>query len=250
MSKLNSDSKVPAKALKPHRSWLTEGVLDAEYKEYVLLAWLQKVKQDLNSTKLYPALADVIEKHRELNAIKKGLDQGKESGPVIGLDFARMQLLRSSSNTSSTLEEYLKELIQRAMPHLDSAMQEGKSLYDQIDANIEFCPIGVQPLHVSEGYLLVTQGMHTQRTLLAYRYNKSKITRGGDAFLELNLECVETRNLTRLETANDIKWSLIRRYRQLPQPATYHVHAEHMVPLKATLLPIARRKLLQEIAQC
>ena len=96
MSKLNSDSQVPAKALKPHRSWLTEGVLDAEYKEYVLLAWLQKVKQDLKGTKLYPALADVIDKHRELTAIKKGSSKARKAGPVIGLDFATHATAQSS----------------------------------------------------------------------------------------------------------------------------------------------------------
>ena len=250
MSKLNSDSRAPALLAEHHESWLTEGLMDAEYKEYVLLAWLQKVKKDLNSSRLYPALSKVIDKHRELSAIQKGLKQGKNNGPVVGLDFARMQLLRGQMESPSSMEEYLEEVISRALPHLDATMQEGKTLYDLIDSKVEFGPIGIQPLHINEGYLIVTHGKPAGRKLIAYRYNKSRINRGGDAFLELNLQCVESRSLSRLETANAVKWSLIRRFRELPQPATYHVHMEWPIPIEPTLLPIARRKLLQEIAQC
>ncbi|MCH1575092.1 MAG: hypothetical protein L7S67_02360 [Flavobacteriales bacterium] len=250
MSNINSDSKAPHPLTKQHGSWLTEGLMDAEYKEYVLLAWLQKVKEDLNGSRLYPALSNVIDKHRELTAIQKGLEQGKENGPVVGLDFARMQLLRGQMENPSSMEDYLKDVINRALPHLDATMQEGKMLYDLIDSKVKFGPIGIQPLHINEGYLIVTHGEPNGRKLIAYRYNKSRITRGGDAFLELNLQCVESRNLSRLETANGIKWNLIRRYRELPQPATYHVHMEWSIPIEPTLLPIARRRLLQEIAQC
>lgn len=250
MSKINSDSRVSHPLTKQHGSWLTEGLMDAEYKEYVLLAWLQKVKEDLNGSRLYPALADVIDKHRELTAIQKGLEQGKENGPVIGLDFTRMQLLRGQMENPSSMEDYLMDVIKRALPHLDATMQEGKMLYDLIDSKVSFGPIGIQPLHINEGYLIVTHGEASGRKLIAYKYNKSRITRGGDAFLELNLRCLESRGLSRFETANGIKWNLIRRYRELPQPATYHVHMEWCIPIEPTLLPIARRRLLQEIAQC
>lgn len=230
--------------------WLTEGLLDAEYKEYMLLAWLQKVKAELRGTKLYPALAEVIRKHRELSMIREGLEKGRIQGPVEGIDFAKMQLLRSRIKGHSDLVDYLEDLIERALPHLTETMKEGKSLYDLIDSRIEFTPIGVQPLHVREGYLLVTHGASHERQLMAYRYTQSRVQQGGDAFLELSLKCVESRPLSRVETTEAIKWTLIRRHRDLPQPATFHVHMEWKIPVDPTLLPIARRRLLREIAQC
>ncbi len=230
--------------------WLTEGVLDAEYKEYKLLAWLQQVKAELRVTKLYPALADVIRRHRELSLIQEGLDKGREKGPVEGIDFAKMELLRSSMKDQTGLVDYLEEIIARALPHLNEAINEGKSLYDLIDSKIEFAPIGIQPLHVSEGYLLVTYGAAQKRQLKAYRYAQSRIQRAGDAFLELSLQCMESRALSKLETTEAVKWSLIRKHRDLPQPATFHAHMEWDIPIGPTLLPIARRRLLQEIAQC
>ncbi len=232
------------------RGWLTQGLLDAEYKEYMLLAWLQKVKAELRGTKLYPALAEVIRKHRELSMIREGLEKGRIQGPVEGIDFAKMQLLRSRIKGHSDLVDYLEDLIERALPHLTETMKEGKSLYDLIDSRIEFTPIGVQPLHVREGYLLVTHGASHERQLMAYRYTQSRVQQGGDAFLELSLKCVESRPLSRVETTEAIKWTLIRRHRDLPQPATFHVHMEWKIPVDPTLLPIARRRLLREIAQC
>ena len=234
----------------PQGGWLTEGVLDAEYKEYMLLAWLQKIRAELRNTKLYPALANVIRKHRELTMIQNSLECGASKGTVTGIDFARLQLLRKRLDSPSLVEEYLQDLISRSLPHLSSTMEEGKSLYDLIDSRIEFAPIGVQPLHVSEGYLLVTHGPSGRRELMAYRYTKSRIEHGGDAFLELSLECVESRTLTLAETAEAVKLALIKKFRELPQPATFHAHMEWNIPVEHTLLPIARRRLLQEIAQC
>ena len=56
--------------------------------------------------------------------------------------------------------------------------------------------------------------------------------------------------MTLAETAEAVKWALIKKFRELPQPATFHAHMEWNIPVEHTLLPIARRRLLQEIAQC
>ncbi|MCH1581911.1 MAG: hypothetical protein L7S63_02225 [Flavobacteriales bacterium] len=238
------------KVIPQHTGWLTEGILDPEYKEYVLLAWLQKVKAELQGNKLYPALADVIRRHKALTTIKKAMEQGKDNGPVTGLDFTRLQLLRSRLQPLSSIEEYLRELIDRSLPHLNATMQEGKSLYDLIDAKVDFAPIGVQPLHLAEGYLIVTHGEVARRHLMVYRFAKSRVQRAGDAFLELSLKRIESRALSPVETADAVKWKLIRKHRDLPQPATFHAHMDWSVPVEPTLLPIARRRLLREIAQC
>ena len=44
--------------------WLTGGILDAEYKGYLLLAWLKQVERDFREVKIYPGLSNLIEQHR------------------------------------------------------------------------------------------------------------------------------------------------------------------------------------------
>lgn len=230
--------------------WIASGLLDAEYKEYLLLAWLQKLKAEFKATRLYPALADIIRNHKALVQLGEELKAGKERGNTVGFDLKRLRVIREATSDKKDLEHYLDELIQRALPHLSAAVEEGKALYDLIDSQMDFMPVGIQPLRLQEGYLIVTMGEDNRKSLEVYRYQQSRILRGGEAFLELNLQPVERRDMAPFEQPDAIKWSLIGRFRDLPQPATYHAHADWTVPVRQTLLPIAKRKLLREIAQC
>ena len=78
---------------------------------------------------------------------------------------------------------------------------------------------------------------------------KSRILKGEDAFLQLQLKCIEEREASKFEPAESMKWSLIAKHKDLPQPATFHAHADWAVPLQHTLLPITRRRLLQELTR-
>ena len=229
--------------------WITEGILDAEYKEYLLLAWLQKLKAEFKQSRLYPALADLIRKHKELDQLKAELCAGKERGEAVGLDLRRLRVLRQAAGSHDGLDTYLDSLIQRALPHLTRAIEEGKSLYDLIENQLQFTPVGIQPLRMDEGYLILTIGKSKRRSMRAYRFQKSRILKGEDAFLQLHLKCIEEREASTFEPADSIKWSLISKHKDLPQPATFHAHADWAVPLQHTLLPITRRRLLQELTR-
>ena len=52
-------------------NWLTEGLVDFEYKKYLLLAYLKKVKESFTRMELYPFLSDLVFHHRNLMAIKE-----------------------------------------------------------------------------------------------------------------------------------------------------------------------------------
>ena len=45
------------------KTWITDGVLDPEYKRYIMLAYLQTVGLAFRENKLYPKLAEVIAHH-------------------------------------------------------------------------------------------------------------------------------------------------------------------------------------------
>lgn len=229
--------------------WITQGILDAEYKEYLLLAWLQKLKAEFRESRLYPALSDLIRKHKELAQLHSELLAGKERGAAVGLDLKRLRILRQTAGSHEGLDEYLDTLIQRALPHLTLAIEEGKTLYDLIERQLAFTPVGIQPLRLDEGYLILTVGRNQRRSLRAYRFQKSRILRGGEAYVQLKLECVEERMTSRFEPAESVKWRLISKHRDLPQPATFHAHANLAVPVQHSLLPITRRRLLKELTR-
>lgn len=41
------------------QNWITENHIDFEYKKYMVLAYLQDVKQHLTEAKLFPAISDL-----------------------------------------------------------------------------------------------------------------------------------------------------------------------------------------------
>nr|HPI80763.1 hypothetical protein [Cyclobacteriaceae bacterium] len=51
-------------------NWLTEGLIDFEYKKYILLAYLKKVKESFHRVELYPFLADMVYHYRNLQALQ------------------------------------------------------------------------------------------------------------------------------------------------------------------------------------
>ena len=63
------------------KDWLTQGLIDFEYKKYVLMAYLQTVKNSFGKVELYPFLADLVFHYRNLQALKENKALIRESFP-------------------------------------------------------------------------------------------------------------------------------------------------------------------------
>jgi hypothetical protein len=48
-----------------------------------------------------------------------------------------------------------------------------------------------------------------------------------------------------MNTFENIKLDLVKRYKHLPNPATYLVESKYVLPLEETLLPIAKKKVVE-----
>ena len=48
------------------KNWFVEGWIDFEYKKYILLAYLQKIKNSFDQVELYPHLSNVIQHYEDL----------------------------------------------------------------------------------------------------------------------------------------------------------------------------------------
>jgi hypothetical protein len=226
--------------------WLTRGALDAEYKQYVLLAWLQKVKQEFRATRLYPALAELIAQHRHLTDLASNREGLTLRGEVTGFDFRSMRLLYSAAERHPELDAYIDELLHFAIPQLRAAIEEGKDLYEIVEEHIEFLPVGLMPLYRTEGYLLIHDA--PRGDVFAYRYARSRIERDDEQYLALEVEPVDRFRRSLGETFESIKHALIRQFRELPNPATFCAVSTLALPLQETLLPVAKRRLMRELA--
>jgi hypothetical protein len=233
------------KTLSPN--WITENLVDFEYKKYLLLDYLQQVKSHFKDKKLYPDLSDVISHYKNLVALKKNTTSLKENmrKNVNGLDMEHLKL----SYEDWTEEEWFNEInqiIDFSLPLIGGEINEGKSIFDFVEKNILFNPVGILPINKQEGYFLLNP--YESKQILVYTYSLSSITFMHQEHVGLNTAYFSDYTLTLSRPIDKIKTDLIYNNPAIPNPAVYLFKAKTIFPKEETFLPVAKRMLLNAIA--
>ena len=229
--------------------WLTQGLIDFEYKKYVLLAYLQTVKSSFSQVQLYPFLGDLVFHYRNLLAVKENQALIRESFPKeISLeDFKKLELTYRKMIDDDAVMNELESIIEFAIPQIKESLQEGSVIYEYVESKCEISPIGVTPLYASEGYLFVTQP--PERETSVYRYQVSIFNDSQEQLRSLNTQFIESIEKNIVNTYENIKLNLIKRYQDMPNPATYLILSRMKFPVAETLMPVAKRLFVKHISQ-
>lgn len=230
-------------------NWLAEGWMDTEYKQYLLLGWLQRIQKEYDAARLYPALSESIDAHRKLSglaAARRAID-AKTPGTVTGVDWSKLVLQKEVLSPHPELNNYLNELIAFALPRIEESLKEGKTLYDWVEEQVEFDTVGLLPLYKDEGYLLVLEC--DEEGVLAFRYRKSRVELEHEPAHQLEIQLVDRTRRSLSNTLAQVKLNLVKKFADLPNPATFLFRSKLGFPLAETLLPIARRRLLRELSR-
>jgi len=81
-----------------------------------------------------------------------------------------------------------------------------------------------------------------------FEYNVTIFENQTEKYRGINTTYVESYKRSILNTPENIKTDLIKRNRELPNPAVYGIESNYSFPLDQTLLPIAKRSLVKYIA--
>jgi hypothetical protein len=230
------------------RNWLTEGLIDFEYKKYILLAYLQQVKNNFNQKKLYPYLSDLIFHYQNLMSIKENKNLIYENFPkqISKADFEKLTLSYKKVVEDDTFMADLEEIIMYSIPKLKEILKEGKDIYEFIEEHINISPVGVSPLYPDEGYMFLNES-HVSETRI-YQYQVTIFENAHEKYRGVHTYYLESVRKGIGVTFENVKIDLIKRYKQLPNPATYLVESKIVCPLDETLLPIAKRLLVKHIS--
>ena len=138
------------------KDWLTQGLIDFEYKKYVLMAYLQRVKSSFNRVELYPFMADLVFHYRNLLTLKENKTLIRESFPKeLSLeDFKKLELSYRQMIEDDGVMSELESIIDFALPQIKGSLQEGSVIYEYVESKCEISPVGVTPL-VCKGGILV-----------------------------------------------------------------------------------------------
>jgi hypothetical protein len=227
------------------KTWLTDGLIDFEYKKYQLLAYAQNVKSCYDQSRLYPYLADTIEHMRNLNTIRHNADSIKHETDrtLKGLDWQGLSLAYEHAPLSNDAMEEVNRIIDFALPTFQLLLYDGKALYDSIEKHLSLSPVGIMPLRTEEGYLFLNGDK--KPTLLVYQYSIRKLEDPYEKTRILALEYISDFSLSIRWNYESVKQEIIRTHQALPNPAVYAIRSDIEIPFEETFLPMAKRYFLQ-----
>jgi len=233
---------------KLNENWLTQGLIDYEYKKYVLLAYLKTVHDSFGRVELYPFLADLVFHYQNLIRVKDNKDLIFESFPkeISREDFNRLELsYKKIVEDDSTMQE-IASIIEFAIPKMKNSLEEGSQIYEIVESNCEISPIGITPLYAAEGYLFVTQPPAKETNL--YRYQVSIFDNATEKMRGLNIRYLDTIRRGLVQSYEHIKLDLIKQYKDLPNPAAFLAVSKMHFPYEPTLMPVVKRLLVKHIS--
>ncbi len=229
--------------------WLTEGLIDYEYKKYILLAYLKDVKKRFNQSELYPFMADLVFHYRNLLKVKESKELMYDNFPnsLSKADFAKLQLTYNKIIEEDEMMKQIEEIIAFALPKVKETLEEGKELFEFVEENVEMVAVGLTPLYLDEGYLFINMERNTGVAI--FRYQMILFEHSEEKYRSLNTYFIgnEIRRINK--TFENIKIDLTRSYSDLPNPATYAAISKLKFPLESTILPVAKRILVRRISE-
>ena len=228
--------------------WLTEGLIDFEFKKYLLLSYLQGIRLNFKSNKLYPYLSDLIFHYRNLIRVKenKKILQNQFPQKITKADFRKLKLTYKKIVEDDDLMQELEQIVNFSLSELRPVMREGKEIYDFVENQIEIIPIGLSSLYRDEGYLLVS--MLKLSDIQVYKCRITMFEGPNENYRGINTTYLTSFTKSISNTYEGIKLSLCRSFSDFSNPATYAVESKMAFPLTETVLPIAKRLLIKAVS--
>ncbi len=224
-------------------NWLTSKLIDAEYKKYVLLAYLKKVGGRFRENRLYPYYENLKQHYRNLWLIHSRKNSLSEQFPqeLEGIDLEEFRLKYRKGVVDDELMEEIDKIVQEALPDIRFYLREGEKLRSTVLKAIKLRPVGVIPIYRMEGYLFLRKNLETR----VYHYHVSNIHDPDHSrrYRRIRTRFLDARYQEIHPSFESIKEALVRKNPDLPNPAVFAVETELDIPHVQTLLPVAKQVL-------
>lgn len=232
-----------------HYNWITEGLLDFEYKKYILLDYLQEVSKNFDQSKLYPFLSDLVSHYNNIVLLKENRQQvsNQFQKNLTKIDLQNFKLHYESIITNNEYMEVIEEITNYAIPLLKQHVHQDAELYDFVEDKLNLFPIGVIPIHNSEGYLFIKT--NPKKATQVFEYTITFFESANENYRGIKTQFLTAYKSSTANTFENIKFDLIKTHKKLPNPATYALESQLDFPLQETILPIAKRALVKEICK-
>lgn len=230
-------------------TWFTEGYIDFELKKYTLLAYLTEVNKYFNENKLYPLLADVIFHYNNIVSFKENKKFLQEHFPkqLTEVNMQKLQLAYQKMIEDDEVMKELEDIIAYSANKIKNTIKTGAEIYEFVETKLSIEPVGLIPLDVNEGYLLIKDGQYN--ATLAFQYRLTFYENQDEKYRGIRTDYIQRWDRKVSNSPENIKSELIRSRKELPNPAVYNIETDLAYPLEETLLPIAKRSFVKFISK-
>lgn len=235
------------KQLSPN--WVTEGLMDFEFKKYILLDYLQHISRDFNEQRIYPGLSELIEHYRNLTDLKQSSEMFTQQFPkeLTKVDFEHFRLEFESKLKDEAFMTEMQQIIEYALPLLAKSLEEGKELYQFVEEHINITPVGLIPINTEFGYLFISEQFNHE--FRVYEYAITLIEKSNEKYRGIKTQLINTYQRSISNTFENVKIELTREIKSMPNPATFLIETDMKVPLNESLLPVAKRSFVRYLYQ-
>ncbi|HXG37935.1 MAG TPA: hypothetical protein VNL36_04100 [Bacteroidota bacterium] len=221
---------------------------DMETSQFQILASLKTYYDEFRHTRLYPALAELIDLVKTLEGIlqeQAGLEQ-RLPQELKTIDWRNKKLVFEPMQVQPSDVERVMELIRWSLPHLYAAIEEGRRVYDFVDENLRLEEVGLMPMYREEGYAFVPENRASLLHLL--KYEVSLFTAQDRRFRTIKTRLLKSLKQQLIQFSPEyLKLQLLEEHHDLPNPATFQFTTDFDFPFAETILPVAKRKLMARV---
>ena len=231
------------------KDWLTDGIIDFEYKKYILKAYFQQVEKSFTRVELYPVLAELAGHYQNLKILKEEKKYLQQNFPqsLNACDFEKFQLIYEEMIKDDQVMQDIEDIIEFALPLFHQSLKEGKEIYEFVEEQCELIPIGLTPLYLQEGYFLINQP--STRETPVYRYEVKIFENAKEKFRGIHAQFLHNVHMGIGQTFEQIKLKLARQFMELPNPAVFLIESKQFFPYQSTLVPVAKRLVVQYVSK-
>lgn len=222
--------------------WLLDKHIDLEYKQYIVLDYIQKIDELMSQKKLQPLLTDLGDRLYDLIVFSgklQDIKKNRRDKEVVALDFYNKRLVYNEKNEKTITE--LESIINYALPKLFFKFDELAQLHDKLLDSLRVSHVGLFiPGSPDNGYFFAQNGANEA---LLYEYTRYHLLdRFGDDFISLKFceryseDVLDYEKFRRQHIANSIENT--KNY--------ILITSEDTLPVDEALIPLCKKKIIRE----
>ncbi len=217
---------------------------DWELKQYTILSLIQSYQKNFKNLKLYPSLASLM----HLSSVLKNLVKNKDSINVCVSKEIKLTGIKNKNVLIKNIKpgtgdiKDLQELVKWSLPQIESILNEGMIIYNFVYENITLSLLNDCGVTGDSGYLVIPDNKSNNICLIHYELVLFKNHLKPEKTLRTTL--IRTYKNHDDKSLTDLKNELKLLNHSGKEKPVFSLNTDLDFPFSETILPIAKRKLL------